>query len=164
MLKVLFLAVIVSISQKADERGVIAGTLVPPAQQKISQPIQVILMTPQYTNVWNSDVQRRLDAYWEQFKPAFAVKKELFIEISKQAHREAANYLLMRMRRDPSSNASDYLKETLPDGRFEFKNIPYGEYAILAIGKVGDQDLMWQEFVRVQSPIPQFLELKKRIP
>jgi len=56
------------------------------------------------------------------------------------------------------------LKEVSADGRFEFKNVPYGEYQILAVGKIGDQDVIWQESVDVRSPIPQFLELKKHIP
>ena len=68
------------------------------------------------------------------------------------------------MRRDPSSNASDFIKETSPEGKFEFKNVPFGEYKILAVGKVGDQSVIWQDTVAVQSPIPQFFELKKRLP
>jgi hypothetical protein len=84
--------------------------------------------------------------------------------MSKQAHREATNYILTRMRRDSSSNVSDYLQETSLDGKFEFRNVPFGEYKILALGRIGDQDIMWQEFVDVHSSIPQYLELKKRVP
>jgi hypothetical protein len=68
------------------------------------------------------------------------------------------------MRRDPSSNVADYLQETTTEGKFEFKHIPLGEYKILALGKIGDQDVIWQDSVQVQSPIPQFLELTKRVP
>ena len=39
-----------------------------------------------------------------------------------------------------------------------------GQYKILALGKIGDQDVIWQDSVEVQSPLPQFLELKKRVP
>jgi hypothetical protein len=164
MFNVFLLAALLFVGQKPEEMGIITGTVVAPAPQKISLPVQIILLSPQYSDLWNSDVQKRLDVYWERYKPAFARQKEFFFEVSKQAHMEAIDYVLTRMRRDPSSNFSNYLKETSLDGRFEFRNVPYGEYKVLAVGKIGDQDVIWQESVDVRSPIPQFLELKKRVP
>lgn len=160
----LVVAALLAVPQKPDQTGIITGTVVAPPLQKLSQPVQVILLSPRYTTLWNSDVQKRLDVYWERYKPAFASQREFFFEVSKQAHREATDYVLTRMRRDPSSNVSDYLKETSAGGRFEFKDVPFGEYKVLAVGKVSDQDVMWQEFVDVHISIPQFLELKKRVP
>jgi hypothetical protein len=164
MLKALVVAAALLVAQKPESTSLITGTVVLPPLQKPSRPVQVILLSSQYMNLWNSDVQKRLDVYWETYKPAFASQKDFFFEISKQAHREATNYVLTRMRRDPSSNLADYLKETSPDGTFEFKNVPFGEYKVLAIGRIGDQDVMWQEFVDVRSALPQFVEMKKRVP
>ena len=164
MFKTFLIAAFLLFGQKPEETGIIAGTVVAPASQKISPPVQIILLSARYSDLWNSDVQKRLDAYWERYKPAFARQKEFFFEVSRQAHREATNYVITRMRRDSSSDAANYLKEASPDGKFEFKNVPFGEYKILAVGKIGDQDVIWQESVDVRSPIPQFLELKKRIP
>jgi hypothetical protein len=164
MLKALVVAAVLLVAQKPESTSLITGTVVLPPLQKPSRPVQVILLSSQYMNLWNSDVQKRLDVYWETYKPAFASQKDFFFEISKQAHREATNYVLTRMRRDPSSNLADYLKETSPDGTFEFKNVPFGEYKVLAIGRIGDQDVMWQEFVDVRSSVPQFVEMKKRVP
>ncbi len=164
MFKAFLIAATLLFGQKPEGTGIIAGTVAVAPQQKISHPVQVILLSPRYMNLWNSDVQKRLDRYWENYKPAFARQKEFFFEMSKQAHREATNYILTRMRRDSSSNVSDYLQETSLDGKFEFRNVPFGEYKILALGRIGDQDIMWQEFVDVHSSIPQYLELKKRVP
>jgi hypothetical protein len=164
MFKSLLIAALLLAGQKPDESGIITGTVVAPASQKFAQPVQVILLSPRYSDLWNSDVQKRLDVYWERYKPAFARQKEFFFEVSKQAHREATNYIVTRMRRDPASNASNYVKETSQDGRFEFRNVPYGEYKVLAIARIGEQDVIWQESVDVRSPIPQFLELKQHIP
>lgn len=164
MFNTFLIAGILLFGQKPEQTGIITGTVAVSPQQKVSHPVQVILLSSRYMNLWNSDVQKRLDRYWENYKPAFARQKEFFFEMSKQAHREATTYILTRMRRDPSSNLSDYLQETSHDGKFEFRNVPFGEYKILALGKIGDQDVMWQEFVDVRSPIPQFLELKKRVP
>jgi hypothetical protein len=164
MLTSLLIASVLLLAPAAQETGIIAGTVIIPASQKMSSPVQVILLSPQYSDLWNSDLQKRLDVYWERYKPAFARRKEFFFEVSRQAHRETTNYVITRMRRDPSSNVSNYLKEATPDGKFEFRNVPYGEYKILAVGKIGDQDVIWQGSVDVRSPIPQFLELNKRIP
>ena len=164
MLKALIVAAALLVGQKPEGTSLITGTVVLPPLQQPSRPVQVILLSSQYMNLWNSDVQKRLDVYWEIYKPAFASNKDFFFEISKQAHREATNYVLTRMRRDSSGNLADYLKETSPEGTFEFKNVPFGEYKVLAIGRIGDQDVMWQEFVDVRSSVPQFVEMKKRIP
>jgi len=158
MFRVLLVAALAFVQTQPNPTGTITGSVVAP------QPVQVILLSAQYTDLWDSDVQKRLDMYWERYKPAFAAQKDFFLEASKQAHREATSYVVSRMRLDPSSNVSEYLKETSPDGRFEFKNVPLGEYKVLAVGRIGGQDVMWQESVDLRGSIPQFIELKKRVP
>src|SRR5213593_4440591 len=164
MLNALLVAAVLLLGQGSEPTGIIAGTVTFPASQKSSSPVLVVLLSPRYSDLWNSDLQKRLDIYWERYKPAFARQKEFFFEVSKQAHREATNYVITRMRRDTSSNFSNYLKDASPDGRFEFRNVPYGEYKILAVGTVGNQDMIWQDSLEVRGPIPQFVELKKHIP
>jgi hypothetical protein len=164
MLQAWLMAALLALPQQLEQTGIITGAVNPPPQQQIAKPVQVILLSPRYTNIWNSDVQKRLDVYWEIYKAALKSRKDFFFEVSKQAHWEATNYVLMRIRGDSSNNVSDYLQETSADGKFEFKNVPFGEYTVLAVGKLGEQDVMWQEIVDVRSPIPQFLELSKRVP
>src|ERR671936_424459 len=95
--------------QQPQVTGTIAGTVPALPPQKLPAPIQVILLSAEYSDLWNSDVQKRLDVYWERYKPAFARQKEFFFEVSKQAHREATNYVINRLRRDNSSSVSNYL-------------------------------------------------------
>ena len=158
MLDVLLVAAFLLIGQDSQQRGVVTGSVVPP------QPAQVILLRPDYVDLWASEVQKRLDLYWQQYQIALGTRKEMFSEFSRQAHKDATNFVVSRMRRDPSWRLSEYLVETSADGRFEFKNLPFGEYKILALAKNGNQDLIWHESVDIRSPIPHFLELKKRIP
>jgi hypothetical protein len=158
MLHTLLMAAFLLAAQEPQQTGTIVGSLVP------AQPVQVILLSPEYTDLWSTEVQKRLDLYWQQYQVAVRTRKEYFSELSKQAHRDATYYVLNRMRRDASAKSADYLIQTSTDGKFEFKNVPFGEYRILAIGKIGNQDVIWQEFVNVQSQIPHFLELNKRIP
>ena len=164
MLSSLLIGFLLVLGQKPVQTGVIAGMVQTPEKQKISQPARVVLLSPKYENLWDSDLQQRLDVYWERYKPEFAIRKEFFYEVSRMAQKEAINNIIARMRRDFSGNIADYVQETTPEGKFEFKHVPFGQYKILALGKIGDQDVIWQDSVEVQSPLPQFLELKKRVP
>ena len=165
MLKPFFIAALLFFQQpqKTDELGMIAGTVDPPAQSKLSQPVQVVLLSSKYTELWNSDVQKQLDVYWERYKPAFAQNKEFFFQVSRMAYKDAMNNIIARMRRDLRTGVSDFLQDTSSEGKFEFKHVPFGEYKILAAGQVGGQDVFWQDSVDVRSPIPQFLDLNKRL-
>jgi hypothetical protein len=151
-------------AEKPAETGIITGAVVVSPQQEISQPLQVVLLSPEYVYLWISEVQKRLDRYWQQFQPTFGHRKELFLEMSQRAHQEATNYVVTRMRRNPANNIPDLLMQTSKNGRFEFKNIPFGEYKVLAFGKIGGQEVIWHEFIDVRTSIPRFLELKTRVP
>jgi hypothetical protein len=173
MLKSLLVAAVLLFPQKPQttpqpakppETGIIAGTVVLPEEQTTTGPVEVILLSPRYTDLWDSEVQKRLDVYWERYKPAFAQNKEFFFEISRVAQKEAIDFIVTRMRRDAASNVSQYVHEASSDGKFEFKNIPFGDYKILAVASAHNQDVIWQDTVAVRTPIPQFLELKKRLP
>ena len=151
------MAALLLITQEPQQTGVVAGSVVPP------QPVHVILLGPDYVELWANEVQRRLDLYWQQYQAAFVTRKELFSQFSRQAHRDAANYVFTRMQIESPGKVSTYVMETSADGKFEFKNLPFGEYKILAFAK-NNQELIWQESVDVRTPIPYFLELRKSIP
>src|SRR5215510_15806923 len=121
MLTALLLSALLASAEKPQQTGIITGSVVLPPQQEISQPVQVILLSPDYADLWVNEVQKRLDRYWQQFQPAFRYRKESFTELSKQAHKEATNYVLTRMQCDLSGNVADYLMQTSADGKFEFK-------------------------------------------
>src|SRR5438477_5744190 len=110
----------------AAQTGVIAGTVTVPADHPLSQPLQVILLSPRYADLWDTDVQKRLDMYWERYKPAFAQNKEYFLEISRKAQIESLDYVIARMRRDSADNIANFVKQAAADGRFEFKAVPFG--------------------------------------
>jgi len=164
MLKLLLATALLVSAERPQQTGIITGSVVLPPQQEISEPVQVILLSPVYSDLWVNEVQKRLDRYWQQFQPAFRYRKESFTELSKQAHKEATSYVVNRMQRDSAGNISEYVRRISADGKFEFKNVPFGEYKVLAVGKVGNQDVIWHEFVDVRSAVPHFLELKKSIP
>jgi len=150
--------------QPAAQTGVIAGTVTVPADQFPSEPVRVILLSPRYADLWDTDVQKRLDMYWERYKPAFAQNKEYFLEISRKAQIESLDFVITRMRRDTADKVGDYVHEASADGKFEFKAVPFGAYKIFAVCRTQNADIVWQESVDVRTPLPQFLELKKPLP
>jgi len=169
MFKSVLLAATLLLGQKTEvtkepEFGIIAGSVLPPEESKISQPLTVVLLAPQYVDLWNSDVQKRLDTYWERYKAALVQKKELFFELSRTAYQESLQFVLSRMNRDLGAGISKFREMSTPDGKFEFKNVPMGEYKVVAIGRAGNQVYIWQEATDITSSVPQFLQLKKRVP
>jgi hypothetical protein len=167
MVMPLLLTAVLLLSQSTEtprEMGIIAGAVTAPEETSFTQPLQVILLPPEYADLWNGEVQRRLDSYWETFKQTFAQHREIFVEATKRAYVESTLFVIGRMRRDLSDKVSRFIQQTSREGRFEFKDIAPGEYMVLAIGRAQDEDLIWQDTIEISSPIPQFLQLKKRIP
>src|SRR5215813_11299485 len=62
MFTTLIAAALMLAGQQA-ETAIITGAVVAPPEQSVSQPVQVILLPPRYVQVWNSEVQKRLDTY-----------------------------------------------------------------------------------------------------
>ncbi len=166
MLNTLLIGGLLIFAQEAQtaRMGVIAGSVAVPMDRQLSQPVQVVLLTTQYSTLWDTDVQKRLDSYWERYKPAFIQNKEFFLEVSRRAQIEALDYVIGRMRRDQPAVLSEYVRQASTEGKFEFKSIPFGEYKILAVGRAQNLDLIWQHTVDIRNPIPQFLELKNPLP
>ena len=57
------------------------------------------------------------------------------------AYRESTQFVIARMRRDIPTKIADFIQLSSAEGRFEFKNVPMGEYKVLAVGKIGDQEV-----------------------
>jgi hypothetical protein len=68
------------------------------------------------------------------------------------------------MSRDLGAGISRFRGQSTPNGKFQFQDIPFGSYKVVAIGRAGDQMYIWQEATDINSSVPQFLQLKKRVP
>jgi hypothetical protein len=140
----------------------IAGDLAIPRGMSPPPSAQVVLLPLEYEKVFNAEVQRRLDDYWENFKPAFARQKELFFQVMPEAYKAGLDVAVARMRRDPKVNSASLIKNA-PLGQFEFRGIAPGEYKLVATGSIGGMDYVWTETLQVQSS-PIFVQLKNRVP
>jgi len=76
MLSYLLIAAVLLVAQNPEQTGIIAGTVIAPPHD-VTYPVQVILLSPRYVDLWSSEVQKRLDSYWQRYVPTFKDRKEL---------------------------------------------------------------------------------------
>jgi hypothetical protein len=155
----LALVILAGIFQTA-ETGTVLG-LVKLPNGKPGQAARVVLLPPKYTEVWNRQVQQRIDNYWEIYKPELALKREHITDLYRLAHMEALRYVIATLRRDLGDGASKYIKETPATGQFEFRGIPFGTYQLLVQATAEGEDLIWSRIVDIGTSIPIFVDLGK---
>jgi len=143
---------------KGAETGTVVGVVKPSGG-----PFHVVLLPAKYQEMWVSQVQQRLDNYWEKFKPEFAENKMLFKQFNRLAYVEALRYVTEAMRRELGSGASLYMKDTNAAGQFEFRLIPIGTYQMLVTPPGKDPDFVWATTVDVKGSTPVFVDLGKPI-
>ena len=146
---------------QTPQTGTVIGVVKPSEGAKTVQAAHVILLTPKYMELWNTQVQQRLDNYWEIFKPDFAAHKERFSDFYRIVYLEALGYVTNTMRRELGTGASKFIKDTSPTGQFEFRGIALGTYQILAQTRVNGQDVVWIRSVNVEQDLPVFVDLVK---
>jgi hypothetical protein len=152
-------SVLLSVFQ-ASQTGTVVGLVKLPNGSKPAPGAHVILLPPKYTEMWNRQVQQRLDNYWEIFKPELAVNKEHITDIYRMVHVEAFQNVTSAMRRElGSQGASRFIKDASPAGQFEFRGIPFATYQILAETTSGGQDVVWSRTIDVDDDVPVFVDL-----
>jgi hypothetical protein len=145
------------------QTGTVVGTVKLPDTGKSFASARVVLLPPKYTEVWNKQVQQRLDNYWELYKPEFAANKQQFAEFDRIAYVESFNFTISTMRRDLGDGASRFIKESTPAGQFEFREVPFGTYQLLVQARANGRDVVWSSMVDVQTDIPIFVDLGKPV-
>jgi hypothetical protein len=148
---------------QAPPAGTVVGVVKLPEGTKPAQAARVLLLPPKYTEVWNKQLQQRLDNYWEMFKPEFAAHKEHFMDFYRIAYLESFRYVMSAMRRELGDGASKLVKETSSTGQFEFRGIPFGTYQVLVQATANGQDIVWSRLIEVQTEIPVFVDLGKPV-
>jgi hypothetical protein len=146
---------------QATHTGTVVGIVKPPDVVKPVKNARIVLLPPKYTEVWNKQVQTRLDNYWEIYKPEFATNKQRFTDFDRIAQLEAFRYVTSVLRRELGEASSKYIKEST--SQFEFSGIPFGTYQLLVQATVNGEDVIWSKSVVVQSEIPIFVDLGKPV-
>jgi hypothetical protein len=159
----ILLALLQTPATTAPAVGVIVGIVKLPNGARPSQPARVTLLPPKYTEIWNKQVQQRLDNYWEIFKPEFTVNKERIYDFNRMSQIEALRYVTSQMRRDLGDGASNLMKDASANGQFEFRGVPFGTYQLLVQALDSGDDILWSRTLDVQSDVPIFVDLGKPV-
>lgn len=156
------LTILLSLIQ-ATQTGIVVGIVKIPGTSSPAQAARTALLPGKYTEIWNKQVQTRLDNYWELFKPEFAANKNHFLDFDRMAQLEAFRFITSTLRRELGDEASRYLKESSASGQFEFTVVPFGTYQLLVQAVINGQEVIWSKTVEVQTTIPTFVDLGKPV-
>jgi hypothetical protein len=143
---------------QAAQTGTVIG-MVKASNNAAPVSARAVLLPDKYTEIWNRQVQTRLDNYWEIYKPEFIKDKEHFLSFHRMAQVEAFRYVTSNMRRDLGDAASKLMKETSPAGQVDFSGVSFGTYQLLVHATVNGRDLIWTKTVEVQAETPTFVDL-----
>jgi len=139
--------------------GTIRGSIAPPEKMKITKPVQVVVFSGDYVNVYLAEVQKRVDNYWEEFRQLFIQDKEAFLHFRERAQVQALEFTLNRMRFDDPDNVAKFVHNTT-NNTFEFHSVPQGECKIIALVTIGGEDFIWSDSVILKDETPAFVVLK----
>jgi len=155
----LALSLVVGFFQVADT-GTILG-LVKLPNGTPAKAAHVVMVPPKYTELWNREVQQRLDNYWEIYKPDLLANKDHVPRLYKLAYVEALRNLTTTMRREMGEGASKYIKDAAPAGQFEFRGLPFGTYQLLIQATTEGDTITWSRIVDVDTNVPIFVDIGK---
>jgi hypothetical protein len=155
----LVLSAFLTLLQAPTQTGTVTGVVKLPNGSRPTQTARAALLPAKYADMWNKQMQQRLDNYWEIYKPELLVNKEHVTEIYRMAHVEAFRYITSTMRRELGEGASKYIKDTSANGQFEFRDIPFGTYQLLVGTAAAGQDVVWSRTIDVDSDVPVFADL-----
>jgi hypothetical protein len=148
------LSILIGFFQVA-ETGTVLGLVKPP------QTARVVLVPPNYTELWNKEVQQRMDNYWEIYKPDLLANKDHVPQLFRLAYVEALRNLVATMRREMGDAASKYVKDAMPTGQFEFRGVPFGTYQLLIQTTINGDVTTWSRIVDVNTNTPIFVDIGK---
>jgi hypothetical protein len=130
--------------------GTIKGSLAPPNNVRIAKPIQVVVFSGNYVNLYLAEVQMRVDNYWEEFRRLFIQDKEAFVHFRERAQSQAMESTIDRMRFDDPNSIAKFVHNTT-DNTFEFHAVPQGECKIVALVTIGGEDFIWSDSVILKN-------------
>jgi len=142
--------------------GTVVGAVKLPNDVKARPATRVVLLPPKYIELWDRQVQTRLDNYWELFKPDFAANKERFSDFDRIAQLESLRYITSTMRRELGDSASTYIQESF-DGQFKLDHVPLGTYQLLVQSSINGRDVIWSKSIDVLTEVPIFVDLGKPV-
>jgi hypothetical protein len=142
--------------------GTVFGHVALPADLPVEAVSQAILLSPEWSSVWNREVQERIRVYFATNATAVDEDRSLFDRIAYRARMEATAIVVNRMQGTLGTAYAEAVREVGDDGTFEWTNVGFGEYQVVVVSQGGGASYLWAELVRVSSPSPEFVEMEQR--
>jgi hypothetical protein len=143
----------------ASPTGTIKGSLASPDNFRIAKPVQVVVFSGIYVNLYLAEVQKRADNYWEDNRGLFIQDKRAFLFFRELAQIQAMEFTLNRMRSDDPSSIAKFVHNTT-NNTFEFHAVPLGECKIVALVTISGEEFIWSDSVILKDETPVFVLLK----
>jgi hypothetical protein len=124
--------------------GTVKGSIAPPNNVRITKPIQVVVFSGDYVNLYLAELQKRIDNYWEDYRGLFIQDKEAFLHFRERAQVQALESTVSQMRFDDPNNIAKFVHNTT-NNTFEFHTVPQGECKIVALVSIGGEDFVWSD-------------------
>jgi hypothetical protein len=128
----------------------ISGEVVAPKGMAAPGSAQVVLLPEEYAQMFNAEAQKRIDDYWDIYKPQFVQRKEDFTIAYANAYREALDLITLRMQAQGKVNTTNIIRNAQA-GRFEFRGLQPGLYKLIATSNIGGTVYVWTESVNLKS-------------
>lgn len=139
--------------------GTIKGSIAPPDNVRIAKPVQVVVFSGVYVNLYLAEVQKRVDNYWEDYRGLFIQDKQAFLHFRERAQVQALESTLNRMRSDDPESMTKFV-HTTTNNSFEFHAVPQGECKIVALVTIGGEEFIWSDSVILKGETSEFVLLK----
>ena len=143
----------------AVSTGTIKGSIAPPDNVRIAKPVQVVVFSGTYVNLYLAEVQKRVDNYWEDYRGLFIQDKQAFLHFRERAQVQALEATLGRMRSDDPESIFRFV-HTTTNNSFEFHAVPQGECKIVALVTIGGEEFIWSDSVILKGETSAFVLLK----
>ena len=139
--------------------GTIKGSIAPPANVRFAKPVQVVVFSGSYVNLYLAEVQMRVDNYWEEYRRLFIEDKQAFLHFRERAQVQALEATLNRMRSEDPDGVAKFVHNTT-DNTFEFHNVPQGECKVVALVTISGEEFVWSDSVILRGETSDFVFLK----
>ena len=139
--------------------GTIKGNIAPPDNVRIAKPVQVVVFSGAYVNLYLAEVQKRVDNYWEDYRGLFIQDKQAFVHFRERAQVQALEATLNRMRSDDPESITKFV-HTTTNNTFEFHAVPQGECKVVALVNIGGEEFIWSDSVILKGDTSEFVLLK----
>ena len=95
--------------------GAITGRVETLTTMGLARDLQVVLLSPQWADLWNGEVQKRLDIYFDRYRQFRERRTDFADQVSGLAQRDAISFVINSMQSDLGEEFQKFIKKVSPE-------------------------------------------------